>query len=82
MFILVKNRKNVTEKVTWNIQYIVEFLENIKLNVDAFFLYLVLFIALVIPQIQYESMGSPLRREAEEKEDELSQRNQMKPVKR
>lgn len=26
---LVKNRKNVTEKVTWNIQYIVEFLENI-----------------------------------------------------
>lgn len=24
-----KNRKNVTEKVTWNIQYIVEFLENI-----------------------------------------------------
>lgn len=47
-----------------------------------FFLYLVLFIVLVIPrnslhQTQHESMGGPLRRGAEEKEDELSQRDQI-----
>lgn len=52
------------------------------MNIDAF-LYLVLFIVLVLPrtyslhQTQHESMGGPLRRGAEEKEDELSQRDQI-----